>query len=233
MGPNLLNNYAEAVSMIIFAIDDEENSFNPISEESENYNLELEEENDEERGEEQIIDTDEKITAEEIFEQEPDFFGEDELSQKFLILVQIARDIFKLEHKQWTQNPYFKIIWSKTTNNLLEYYFYLIEEPGEPVDLFIKKVNTNLESEEEDEHIVQFSYNWEEKFLNIFVDEVILYEKVNKFDPTESPWMDTKSILEKFTFLAETYYEKIKAEREKQQEEKAKKRHLQQIFRRF
>jgi len=178
-------------------------------------------------------ETIEQLTAEEIFEQEPDFFGEDELSQKFLILVQIARDIFKLEHKQWTQNPYFKIIWSKTTNSILEYYFYLIEEPNEPVDLFIKKVNTNLETGEEDEHMVQFSYNWEEKTLDIFVDEVILYEKINKSEPTESSWLDTKSILEKFTFLAETYYEKLKSEREKQQEEKAKKKHLQQIFRRF
>jgi hypothetical protein len=36
---------------------------------------------------------------EEIFEQEPEFFGGDELSQQFMHLVQNVREIFKLERR--------------------------------------------------------------------------------------------------------------------------------------
>jgi hypothetical protein len=39
--------------------------------------------------------------------------------------------------------------------------------------------------------LVQFSYN-EDQELNIFVDEVILYEKVNKSDSDTTEFNDTK-----------------------------------------
>jgi hypothetical protein len=47
---------------------------------------------------------------EEIFEQEPEFFADDEISQQFMHLVQNVRGIFKLERKDEEQNPYFKIL---------------------------------------------------------------------------------------------------------------------------
>jgi len=169
---------------------------------------------------------------EEIFEQEPEFFWDDELSQQFMRLVQNVREIFKLERRDWEQNPYFKILWWKTEDSTLEYLFYLIEEENEPVDLYIKKVETNKENWEENEHLVQFSYN-ENKELNIFVDEVILYEKINKSDPEIVEYNDTKAILEKFIFLTDNHYDKLKSELDKIYEEKKKKRQLQQIFKGF
>ena len=169
---------------------------------------------------------------EEIFEQEPEFFWDDELSQQFMRLVQNVREIFKLERRDWEQNPYFKILWWKTEDSTLEYLFYLIEEENEPVDLYIKKVETNKENWEENEHLVQFSYN-ENKELNIFVDEVILYEKINKSDPEIVEYNDTKTILEKFIFLTDNHYDKLKSELDKIYEEKKKKRQLQQIFKGF
>ena len=171
-------------------------------------------------------------SAEELFEREPEFFANDELSQQFMHLVMNVRGIFKLERKDWEQNPYFKILWWKTEISTLEYLFYLIEEENEPIDLYIKKVETNQESEEEDEHLVQFSYN-ENKELNIFVDEIILYEKINKSNSENAEYNDTKSILEKFIFLTDNYYDKLKSELNKQHEEMQKKRQLQQIFKGF
>jgi hypothetical protein len=147
-------------------------------------------------------------------------------------LVQNVRGTFKLEHKDWEQNPYFKIIWWKTDNSILEYLFYLIEEENEPIDLYIKKVETNQENWEENEHLVQFSYN-ENKELNIFVDEIILYEKINKSNSDNIEYNDTKAILEKFTFLTDNHYNKLKSELDKQREERRKKRQLQQIFKGF
>ena len=173
-----------------------------------------------------------QLSEEEIFEQEPEFFADDELSQQFMHLVLNVRGIFKLERKDWEQNPYFRILWWKTDDSTLEYLFYLIEEDDEPIDLYIKKVETNQENGEENEHLVQFSYNWD-KELNIFVDEVILYEKINKSDSDNAEYNDTKTILEKFIFLTENHYDKMKAEFDKQREEKQKKKQLQQIFKGF
>ena len=147
-------------------------------------------------------------------------------------LVQNVRWIFKLEHKDWPQDPYFKILWSKTANSTIEYLFYLIEEENEPIDLYIKKVETDQGTEEENEHLVQFSYNKNQE-LNIFVDEVILYEWINKLNPETQEYNDTKAILEKFIFLTENYYNELKEEIDKQHKEKQKKRQLQQIFKGF
>ena len=171
-------------------------------------------------------------SAEELFEQEPEFFADDELSQQFMQLVQNVRWIFKFERKDGEQNPYFKILWWKTTNSTLEYLFYLIEEKDEPIDLYIKKVETDQGNWEEVEHLLQFSYN-ENKELNIFVDEVILYEWINKADSDSKEWIDTKSVIEKFIFLTQTYYDKLEHQRKKEREEKQKKKQLQQIFKGF
>ena len=171
-------------------------------------------------------------TAEELFEYEPEFFANDELSQQLMHLIQNVRGIFKLERKDWEENTYFKILWWKTENSTLEYLFYLIETEDEPIDLYIKKVETDKESWEENEHLVQFSYN-KDKELNIFVDEIILYEKINKYDTATIEYNDTKSILEKFIFLTDNHYDKLKAEIDKQHKEKQKRRQLQQIFKGF
>ena len=169
---------------------------------------------------------------EEIFEQEPDFFADDEMSQQFFHLVKNVRWIFKLEHKDGEHNPYFKILWWKTPNSTLEYLFYLIEEEDEPIDLYIKKVEVDQWNWEENEHLVQFSYNKDQE-LNVFVDEVILYEWINKWNSDSKEWIDTKSVIEKFIFLTQTYYDKLEQQQKKEQEERQKKRQLQQIFKGF
>ena len=69
--------------------------------------------------------------------------------------------------------------------------------------------------------------------MNIYVDEVILYEKINKSDPDTPEYNDTKSILEKFIFLTDTYYNELKSRLDAEHEEKHKKKQLQQIFKGF
>ena len=169
-------------------------------------------------------------SAEELFEREPEFFANDEISQQFMRLVQNTRWIFKLERRNWEECPYFKILWWKTSDSTIEYLFYLIEEEDEPIDLYIKKIETD--NDEENEHLVQFSYN-EDKELNIFVDEVILYEKVNKSDSNTTEHNDTKAILEKFIFLTDTYYNELQTKYDEERKEKQKKKQLQQIFKGF
>ena len=62
---------------------------------------------------------------------------------------------------------------------------------------------------------------------------MILYEKINKSDPEIVEYNDTKTILEKFIFLTDNHYDKLKSELDKIYEEKKKKRQLQQIFKGF
>ena len=60
-----------------------------------------------------------------------------------------------------------------------------------------------------------------------------MYEKINKSNSENAEYNDTKSILEKFIFLTDNYYDKLKSELKKQHEEMQKKRQLQQIFKGF
>jgi hypothetical protein len=53
---------------------------------------------------------------------------------------------------------------------------YLVEDEEFHLDLFIKKVDTNTETQEEDEHLLQRSYHTQLQTLNIFVDEILLYQ---------------------------------------------------------
>ena len=217
--------------------DEENENKNPKDKRNKKYSATWQEITDDEIQLEQWQDTpnseDEEEyqpSAEELFEREPEFFANDEISQQFMRLVQNTRWIFKLERRNWEECPYFKILWWKTSDSTIEYLFYLIEEEDEPIDLYIKKIETD--NDEENEHLVQFSYN-ENKELNIFVDEVILYEKVNKSDSNTTEYNDTKAILEKFIFLTDTYYNELQTKYDEERKEKQKKKQLQQIFKGF
>ena len=58
-------------------------------------------------------------------------------------------------------------------------------------------------------------------------------DKINYSDYDSTEYNDTKSILEKFILLTDNHYNKLKAEIDKQREERQKKKQLQQIFKGF
>jgi hypothetical protein len=60
-----------------------------------------------------------------------------------------------------------------------------------------------------------------------------LYEDINNADDSSWEYRDTKAILEKFIFLTQTHYDELESEVKRQQEEKQKKRQLQNIFKGF
>ncbi|MDR0859478.1 MAG: hypothetical protein LBO09_00390 [Candidatus Peribacteria bacterium] len=106
----------------------------------------------------------------ETIEFEPTTKTGNELFDKFLSLTDTARAIFALQEDKSN----FKIIGGKTSDNLLEYFVYLIEDETDHIDLFIKKVET--QEDEEDEHLLQRSYTTTNQHLDIFVDEMLLYQ---------------------------------------------------------
>jgi hypothetical protein len=119
---------------------------------------------------------------------------EDDASQspiieKFLSLVQTAKTIFSLQEDQHS----FTLLGEKTATSTLEYYVYLVEDEENHLDLFVKKINIDNKSSDEEEHLLQWSYHTQLQTLHIFVDEILLYqgetpdddriilEKLNKF----------------------------------------------------
>ncbi|GHV25346.1 hypothetical protein FACS1894176_03600 [Bacteroidia bacterium] len=112
----------------------------------------------------------EDISNEETIEIEPSKKTGNELFDKFLSLTDTARAIFALQEDKSN----FKIIGGKTSDNLLEYFVYLIEDEADHIDLFIKKVET--QDDEEDEHLLQRTYTTTSQHLDIFVDEMLLYQ---------------------------------------------------------
>lgn len=113
----------------------------------------------------------EEDTPEETIELEPTPKTGNELFDKFLSLTDTARSVFALQDDKSN----FKIIGGKNADKLLEYFVYLIEDETDHVDLFIKKVETQND-EEEDEHLLQWSYTTTGQHLDIFVDEMLLYQ---------------------------------------------------------
>jgi len=107
------------------------------------------------------------------YEQEPEFQTTgNEVIDKFLEVTHLAKKIFELS----TDKSHFKILGGKNPQSTLEYFIYLIEDEEHRRDLFIKKVETNHQGEEEAEHLLQWSYHSQQHKLDIFVDEIILYE---------------------------------------------------------
>jgi len=146
------------------------------------------------------------------------------LIDKFLNLTTIAKNIFSLSEDKQS----FNILGNKNDKSTLEYFIYLVEDEENHLDLFIKKVETNTITDVEDEHLLQRSYNTSTQTLDIFVDEILLYQFPSSINTTE---ITTK--LEKFWFLFETYYQDLNKAIQEKKEAESKKKQLHEIFRNF
>ncbi|MDR0282110.1 MAG: hypothetical protein LBI53_02000 [Candidatus Peribacteria bacterium] len=158
---------------------------------------------------------------EEKIEKEP--YPTSEIFTAFQKFINIAREIFTLlpEGEQ-----FFKITGNKTEDSLTEYDNYLVEDEENNIDIFIKKTDVN--HEEEEEHLLQRSYNTEQKKLNIFVDEILLYEYDEQQTNTQ-----ISGKLDKFIFLYETFHKELSKKYLEQQETENKRKQLNEIFRNF
>jgi hypothetical protein len=57
-----------------------------------------------------------------------------------------------------------------------------VEDEEQHIDLFIKRVETDNDTQEEVEHLLQRSYTTDSQHLDIFVDEILLYQIGKKAD---------------------------------------------------
>ena len=73
-----------------------------------------------------------------------------------------------------------------------------MEDEEDHSDLFIKKVETNHENNDEEEHLLQRSYHRQLQKLNIFVDEIILYELDTQVETEENKRKQIGEKLNKF-----------------------------------
>ena len=149
---------------------------------------------------------------------------ENPLIDKFLHLVATAKNIFSISEDKQS----FNILWNKNDKSILEYFIYLVEDEEDHTDLFIKKVETNTITDVENEHMLQRSYTTTTQTLDIFVDEILVYQFPSSINTTE-----IISKLEKFWFLFETHYENLNKALQEKKEAETKKKQLHEIFRNF
>ena len=121
----------------------------------------------------------------------------------------------------------------ETVNSKIEYQIYLIEDEENHVDLFFKKIDTHIDSGEEDEHLIQWTYYKDEDKLDIFVDEVILYQIGGWHSEEEKRENMIIEKLNKFQNFFEGYYDDLSKEVQKKKEIEEQNRLLHEIFKNF
>jgi hypothetical protein len=118
-------------------------------------------------------------------------------------------------------------------NSKIEYQIYLIEDEEDHTDLFFKKIETKTETGDEEEHLIQWTYNKTKDKLDVFVDEVILYE-IGDGHTEEEKWENMIiEKLNKFASFFEGYYDDLYKKVQKQKEIEEKNRLLHEIFKNF
>lgn len=152
-----------------------------------------------------------------------------EILEKFTTVYGITKKILSISEDKNT----FSFSWGENINSKIEYQIYLIEDEENHTDLFFKKIETQIESGEEEEHLIQWTYHKDIDKLDIFVDEMILYEIGDGHSEAPRRENDIIEKLNKFELFFNSYYDEKSKEIQKQKEIEEKNRLLHEIFRNF
>lgn len=175
------------------------------------------------------VEQEEILSDEEEMEKEPESTQyTSSLFKKFNELVKTTREIFSLLSEE---DQSFRVLGGKSGTSTLEYYIYLVEDEEENTDLFVRKVETDNQTQEETEHLLQWNLNYAKNLLNVFVDEILLFELSDEED--QKYQNDIIAKLYKFGFLFETHYQDLYKAYEEKKEGEEQKKQLQEIFRAF
>ncbi|MBQ7074133.1 hypothetical protein IJM86_03590 [bacterium] len=118
-----------------------------------------------------------------------------EILEKFSNVYGLTKKILSISE----DNTSFSFSGGETVNSKIEYQIYLIEDEEDHTDLFFKKIETKQETGDEEEHLIQWTYNKTKDKLDVFVDEVILYE-IGNGHTEEEKWENM--IIEKLNKFA-------------------------------
>jgi len=162
-------------------------------------------------------------------EEESDFNKNPEILEKFSNVYGLTKKILSISDDSTS----FAFSWGETVNSKIEYQIYLIEDEEDHTDLFFKKIETKTETGDEEEHLIQWTYNKTKDKLDVFVDEVILYE-IGDGHTEEEKWENMIiEKLNKFASFFEGYYDDLYKKVQKQKEIEEKNRLLHEIFKNF
>lgn len=152
-----------------------------------------------------------------------------EILEKFSNVYGLTKKILSISE----DNTSFSFSGGETVNSKIEYQIYLIEDEEDHTDLFFKKIETKQETGDEEEHLIQWTYNKTKDKLDVFVDEVILYE-IGNGHTEEEKWENMIiEKLNKFASFFEWYYNDLYKKVQKQKEIEEKNRLLHEIFKNF
>lgn len=161
-------------------------------------------------------------------EKEPESEKSD-LMKKFLELVNKARELYKIA--KMDDGEYVELVGWDTWKSQVIYNLWLIKEDEESDSILISKVETDSESQDQQQNNLQFKdNNWS---IEILLDEQLLYDEIEDLQEDQNKKMQVADKLNKFIFLVSEelkIYERDRKEKERMEQERRK---LRDIFRNF
>ncbi len=149
----------------------------------------------------------------------------------FLALIEQTKELLNISDKEE-----FTLIGQRTPDKTVQYQVSLFDEDEDDptvVELFIKKIISTIATQEEDEHLLQFVYEKNDKTLEILVDEESLYVLPPTNGEKISDSVLIKEKIDKFSLLTTDLLSKLKREKEEVQKAQQKQHQLQEVFRNF
>lgn len=168
----------------------------------------------------------EEIVEEETIEEEPAQQPVSDIQQKFNELTENISDLTSL--LKLKDGEVLEIVWANNDKVSLLYQFGINEQH----EVHVKRIETDKSDDETTFNELTLGINSESKLLEVFVDEVLLFQEDDLLEDTKkkSQVMDK---LNKFIFLTESKLKDVQKELSAKQEEEEERRRLQDIFRNF
>lgn len=152
-----------------------------------------------------------------------------DLMKKFGELVNKTKELYEIAKME--DSEYVELVGGDTGKSQVIYNLWLIKENDETDSILISKIETDTESNDQQQNNLQFKDdNWS---LEILLDEQVLYDELQDLKEDQNKKMQVIDKLNKFIFLVSEelkVYQRDKKEKERMEQERRK---LRDIFRNF
>ena len=181
-----------------------------------------------------VEDENDDTKKDDAIETEEDTTGLSQLVIQFKELVNLSKQMLKLEkditNNSEAENHEVEIIWNNTEKNMTRYLVSLNED--NLTSIMIKKIEKDYARDEENEHTLEFTTEEERLNLIVNVDWFKLYEElIDLQDPVKQLQVWDK--MKKFAFLFQWKISELEEKYEELKERKEKMKVFRDIFRNF
>lgn len=171
-----------------------------------------------------------ELVAHQQLEQEP----RPELSKlmnKYQKLLGLAEEILHFQHKLNQEGQFFELSGGTTSKSQIS-YFVSVDKNAELPMLHIKRLETMVDTQEQNEHILSLTSEKSDSNLKILIDNELLYTELQDLQEGNRVVFVSEK-LNKFDFFFTDKHKELAQKREVIQQEREKQSGLRAIFRSF